>query len=344
MKPRRTSPAFFYRSGIGMSRTHVTCDGIGFTDDLLFLSNAHALGPRDISLLTSHKAGRRQIVTTEKTLRQLGDAGKKLRSNALPAAFGRPFNLGEFRLELFPNGHLPGSASLLCEDKNRRLVFFGPYCPDSLVEGIEAAEVRHANAICIDATYGDPRLDIPPRAQAVAQVRAFVQASFDAGQIPVLLVSPFGSLPFIASDLAAARIPLRAHPRIAMALSNLRSMCQGLPLAKRFAGKVAKGEVLLWLPEARDAAFLHTEKDLRLALVSGAAATPDVLVRMRIEHGFPLTNLPNFSEILTIIEATGAKEVALFHGAAETLTEFLRQRGLDAYVLGPPRQMTLPGW
>jgi hypothetical protein len=55
-----------------------------------------------------------------------------------------------------------------------------------------------------------------------------------------------------------------------------------------------------------------------------------------------LTNLPSFGEIVAAVEATGAPEVALFAGAAESVAALLRQRGLDAYALGPPQQMTLP--
>jgi hypothetical protein len=106
---------------------------------------------------------------------------------------------------------------------------------------------------------------------------------------------------------------------------------------------VTTGEVLLWPPEARDASNLAQLDRLRFALVSGSAAEPGVLERMRLQHGFALTNLPSAGEIATAIEATGAREVALFHGGAEPLAASLRARGLDAYALGPPRQMTLPG-
>jgi len=100
---------------------------------------------------------------------------------------------------------------------------------------------------------------------------------------------------------------------------------------------------LLWPPEARDASTLAALDHLRFALVSGSAAEPGVMARMRVQHGFALTNLPSAAEIITAVEATGAKEVALFHGGAEPLAALLRERGLDAYALGPPRQMTLVG-
>jgi putative mRNA 3-end processing factor len=343
MKPRHSPHAFVYRAGIGLAGTLITCDATGFASDLIFLSHARALAPRGPAALSGARAGRRQIVTTEQTLRLLGDAGEKLRPRTLPAAFGRPFNLGDLRIEVVPTGYLPGAAGLLSEDDGHRLFYLGAFCPEPLLAGIEASLVRRADAICVDATFGDPRLFFPPRQETIAAVRGFVKTALDEGQTPVLLSSPFGALPAVALDLAQAGFALRAHPRIAAVFSRLRNACESLPTPTRFSGRVAKNEILLWPPEARDAANLAALDDLRLALVSGSAADPGVLARMRLRHGFALTNLPSAPEILTAIESTGAKEVALFRDGAEALATVLRERGLEAYALGPPRQMTLPG-
>jgi hypothetical protein len=343
MKPRGTPHAFVYRAGIGLAGTHITCDATGFASDLIFLSHARALAPRGPAALSGARAGRRQIVTTEQTLRLLGNAGEKLRSRTLPAAFGRPFNLGDHRIEVVPTGYLPGAAGLLCESDDRPIFYMGAFCPEPLVAGIEASEVRRADAICLDATFGDPSLLFPPRQEAIAGVRTFVQQAIGEGQTPVLLASPFGALPAVALDLAQAGLALRAHPRIAAVLSRLRGVCESLPTPARFAGKMAKGEVLLWPPEAREASHLTALDNLRFALVSGLAAEPGMLARLRLQHGFALTNLPSAAEITTAIAGAGAKEVALFHEGAEPLAALLRGRGFDAYALGPPRQMTLLG-
>jgi hypothetical protein len=342
MKQRHSTPAFIYRAGIGLADTQITCDATGFPSDLIFLSHACALPPRGPAALFGARAGRRQIVTTEQTLRLLGDAGDKLRTRTLPAAFGRPFNLGEHRIEVVPTGFLPGAAALLCESEGRRVFYLGAFCPEPLLDGIAAGEVRHADAICIDATFGDANLVFPPRQEAIASVRTFVKKSLSEGRTPVLLASPFGALPAVALDLAQAGIAMRAHPRIVAVLARLRGACTSIPAPTRFAGRVVSQEVLLWPPEARDASALATLEKLDLALVSGSAAYPEAVARLRVQQGFALTNMPSAAEILVAIEATGAREVALFHSGAESLAALLRTRNLDAYTLGPPRQMLLP--
>jgi hypothetical protein len=342
MKQRPSTRAFVYRAGIALADTQITCDATGFPSDLVFLSHARALPPRGPAALVGTRAGRRQIVTTEQTLRLLGDAGEKLRARTLPAAFGRPFNLGTHRIEVVPTGLLPGAAALLCESEGRRLFYLGAFCPEQLVPGLAGGEVRHADAICIDATFGDARLVFPPRQAAITNVRAFVQAAFRDGQTPVLLASAFGALPAVALDLAGAGIALRAHPRIVEVLARLRVSCDVLPAPARFAGRVASREVLFWPPESRDASALAALEHLRLAWVSGSAADPEALARMRVQQGFALTNMPSAAEILAIVQATGAREVALFGEGAEPLAALMRTKKLDAYALGPPRQMLLP--
>jgi hypothetical protein len=343
MKPRRSEPAFVYRAGIGLGGTPITCDGIGSASDLIFLSHARALSLRAASQLSGARASRRQIVTTETTLRLLGDAGEKLRDRTLPAAFGRPFNLGNERIEVVPTGYLPGSAGLLSENDGHSAFYLGAYAPEALAPDFPASEVRRADAVCIDATFGDPALVIPPRQQTIAEIVAFAKAALAEKQTPVLLGSPFGALAAVASALFHASLPLRAHSRITAVLSRLRPYQPSLPTPARFSGRVAEGEVLLWPSEARDAVALSALERLRFALVSGAAAHPEALSRMRVERGFALTVLPTAAEIQATIAATGAKEVALFHDGAEPLAKQLLDQGLFAYTLEPPLQMTLPG-
>ena len=49
----------------------------------------------------------------------------------------------------------------------------------------------------------------------------------------------------------------------------------------------------------------------------------------------------DFSGLVRYIEATGAAEVALVNAPGDELADVLRARGVDAYTLGPPRQIEL---
>lgn len=323
-----------------MAGTHITCDAAGFPSDLIFISHAQALGKGGPAKLAGERAGRRQIVATDATLRLLGEAGEKLRPRALPAAFGRPFNLGSQRIEIVPSGHLPGAAGLLCETDHRRVFYLGAFSPESLVPGIEPGEVRHADAICVDATFGHPGIEFPPRSEVMADIQSFVAATFVERRTPILLVAPNALLP-LTWALTQAKIALRAHPRLALDLALLHGVSSPIPAVPRVGRKPGLDEAWLWPADARKSAVLRALPAKRLALVSGSAAYPDVLARSEADCTFPLTTLPSHREILSVVEASGAREVALFQAGSEELAADLRTRGFDAYTLGPPRQMTL---
>jgi putative mRNA 3-end processing factor len=341
MKSQRTHRVFSYGEGVRIAGTDITCDARGFPSDLVFLSHANALAPAGPGSLAGGRAGRRQIVTTETTLRLLDEAGASLRARALPAAFGRPFNLGPHRLEVVPSGLLPGAAALLCETDTARAFYLGAFCPEPLLDGMEPALFRSATAVCINATAAHPDWVFPPRRQVLQRVRAFVEEGLRTGVRVVLFGSAFEAFPALLGELARAGIAVRAHQRIAAVCRRLRGACESLPPVARFSGKLDANEVLLWPPEARKSTSLIALGAIRGALVAATAADPAMPATLGIEHGFALSNLPTFAELLAAVEATASREVALVRGPAEVVAAALRQRGLDAYPLGPPRQMSL---
>jgi len=337
MKPRRSDRAFTFAAGVRATDVNIACDGLGLASDLVFLSHANALPPR--ARLAG--LGRRELLATEQTLRMLGETGSTLRARMLPAAFGRPFNLGPCRIELLPSGHLPGAAALLCEFETRRTMYLGAFCPEPILDGIEPFLSRRADALCIDAGLAAPELDVPPRQQVMREVLAFAETNLAAHSRVVLLVSAFGIMPMLAAALAKAGLAMRAHRRLAAVLTRLHLVCEGVPTVSRFSGKLNPGEVLLWPVEARNAASLAELGNVALGLVSGLAADPGTVAATRVTRGFLLSNLPTFSETLAAIETSRASEVALFHDAAGAVAARLGALGLDAYAVGPPRQMSL---
>jgi hypothetical protein len=338
MKPHHSTRSFCYRAGVRIPGTEITCDGAGLASDLIFLSHADALPARAHAALR----GRRQLVTTLATLRLLGPAGTRLRARSLPAVFGQPFDLGAHRLEVVPSGHLPGSAALLCKSGTRRVLYLGAFCPEPLFAGVEPACLRRADALCVDASLAAPDLHLPPRQQSLAELRSFTAACLDERGALVLLASPFGALPAVVLTLARDGIAMRAERSMADVLGRMRPLLPGLPVISRFAGKARDGEVLLWPRQARNAGALARLGDLPVALVAGSTAPSCRIAGVGLARGFALSNLPSFAEIVAAVLATGAREIALTGGAAEPAAAMLRARGLDAYALGPPHQMSLP--
>lgn len=336
MTPAR---AFVYRAGVRIQGTIVACDASAGSE-LIFLSSAWALESRDARALPRARHGRRQVLTTDATLALLGAPGERLRAHALIAAAGRPFVLGALRLELFASGHAPGAVSLLCERAGdaggaTRVVYAGTLGPG------EAPAVRPAHALCLNATFGARRFAFPAQAEALDQLKRLVQDALARGQAPLVLVDSDRAALTAAAALVEAGIAVRAaRPAVQAAAAYARA---GLPAPslQRFDGRLRAGEALVWPRAAREAAQLGRLEAPFTILASGWAADAAEVARARADRGVPLSDQAGFADLLRYVESTGAREVALLRAPGDELASALAQRGVDAYPLGPPRQIAL---
>jgi hypothetical protein len=334
MAARKTDArAFVHRGGgVRIAGTVIACDAAAGTD-LLFLSHAPAFGVHAKRALPRLGGARRQLLTTELTLALLGPVGDRLKAHALPAGYGRPFSLGDLRLEMFPSGFMPGAASLLCERDGRRIVYAGPVGP-------APGEVRAADALCIDATFGAEGFAFPARAQALADVGRAVRDVLARGAAPVVLIDPVAIAVDVAGVLAADRIGLAAHRSIVQAAIAYRRAGLPAPPLQRFAGKLGSGEALLWPASVRAPARRAGARAPGVILVSADAGSASARAQTEgAQIAFPTAT--DFPDLVRYVEASGATEVALINAPGDALATTLRDRGIDAYALGPPRQIEL---
>jgi putative mRNA 3-end processing factor len=331
--------AFLYRSGVRMAGTVLACDAAA-GGDLVFLSHAAVLGAHGRRALPQVGGGRRQILATEATLALLGPVGERLRAQTLVVPFGRPFALGDLRLEIFPSGFMPGAASLLCERGGRRIVYSGPIGPGGDDGG--GAELRAADALCIDARFAAREIVFPERAAAEETLRR-IASDRSAGAAPLFLIEPPALAPVIARVLGAAGVSLRAHRTILDAVAAFRRVDprSSYPLVQRFAGRLSENEALLWPAEARAPSQGGQVQARPRVLVSPRAASAAARTRWSGAHRLTFPQGADFAQLARYVEATGASEVALVGAPDDALAELLRGRGLSAYRIGPPRQIDL---
>jgi putative mRNA 3-end processing factor len=330
---------FIYRAGVRIQGTIVACDASAGSD-LIFLSHAAALDARAARALPRARHGRRQIVTTETTLALLGAPGERLRAHALLASPGRPFALGDLRVELFASGHAPGATSLLCErgasgSAPARIVYAGVIGPG------DTPAVRQADALCLDATFGARRFAFPPVAEALAQVRHLVLETLARGGAPIVLVDGPATSLAAATALVEAGVVVRAARPVVQAAAAYARAGLPAPALQRFDGHLRPGEALLWPPAARDATGLGRLVSPTFVLASGHAADPAEVARARADHGVALADRADFAGLLRYAESTGAREVALVGAPGDDLAQALQARGVEVYPVGPPRQIAL---
>ncbi len=346
---RKNQNAFLYRAGVRLAGTVVACDAAA-GGDLVFLSHAAVLGARGRRALPHVGGSRRQILATEATLALLGPFGERLRAQTLVVPFGRPFALGDLRLEIFPSGFMPGAASLLCEREGRRLVYSGPVGQVDEVDHVDhvgqpgdgRAELRAADALCVDARFAAREIVFSERAAAEESLRAIACERAGAGA-PLFLIDPPALAPIVARILGAAGVPLRAHRTILDAVAAFRQVDprSSYPQVQRFAGRLAENEALLWPADARPPSQGGQVRARPSVLVSPRAASAAAGARWGGAHRLTFPWGADLAQLARYVAATGASEVALVGAPDDELAELLRGRGLSAYRIGPPRQIDL---
>ena len=86
-------------------------------------------------------------------------------------------------------------------------------------------------------------------------------------------------------------------------------------------------------PSAAASPWLKRFGDYSDALASGWMQVRGNRRRRGLDRGFALSDHADWPGLIAAIEATGAERILVTHGYTETLTRYLREKGLDARAL-----------
>ncbi len=297
--------------------------------ELGFVSHAHS----------DHIARHRQTVATAATLKLLAQRLGPVQ-NALPAPYKHSFNLGNLALELVPAGHVLGSAQIVVtRPDGKRLGYTGDFNPvPSLMA--EPAEIAFCDVLVMESTFGHPRYRFPPREETYEAMRQWARAALDERVVPVFLAYSLGKSQEAMKALLDGGFALCAHSSISQVCEVYEQLGKPLP-HRRFDGEVRPGEVLFFPPNLAQSRALEHLGRRRTAMLSGWALDSGAKYRFGVDEAFPLSDHADFEGLATYAQQTGAKKVLTVHGFAKELAACLRDRGIDAQPLEPPKQMEL---
>jgi len=331
---------FAWADGVRIDGTSIWCDARRCSADATaFVS--HARAPR------LRGAGDCRVITTERTrlLRSVEVTPKGQATGMLVTPFGRPFALGRLRLELLPSGHVPGAAQLYVEldeggGARRRIAYCGPLNP-SPGRFAEAPQVRAAEALCIDAPLAACGRKLPPRQEAEAQLLQAIERALDEGVTPVVLAPALGAAEDVVALLAASALPVRVHPRIAAWIDAYERVGLRVPTTtvRKFRGSPAKGEVVVWPLEDRNAVAIGRLRGARLFAAAGLALEPDAAARLRVDAAFALADHGDLPSLVAHARAAEARDVWLTSGFSDAVARAFSAAGIVARPLGARRPM-----
>jgi putative mRNA 3-end processing factor len=298
-----------------------------------FISHAHG----------DHLARHDRTIATRATLalarHRLGDRAKK--GEALPVAYREPFGLGDLELELFPAGHVLGSAQLRVRKNGVALGYSGDLCTDETLSA-EPAEVMPCDVLVLESTFGKPRYVFPPKREVLAAVKRFVDDALSDGATPVLLGYALGKAQEILKFLAGGGYRCAVHPVVHAVNRVYESLGVdlGSPRPLDDDAELPCGEVVVCPPHLSRSAPMRRIPNRRSAVLSGWALDGRHWFR-GADAAFPLSDHADFPSLVRYAKATGASRVFTVHGYADELAASLRAEGLRAAPLEETRQLEL---
>ncbi len=296
--------------------------------ELSFVSHAH----------TDHIARHERVIATAATLRLMEHRLGPLQA-PLPVPYRRPFQLGQLLVELFPAGHVLGSAQIrVTREDGHRVVYTGDL---SLDKGLtsEHAELLECDTLVLESTFGHPRFRFPSRQAAFDEVAHWAREKLNQGVHPILYAYSLGKGQEAIKQLAARGFKVCAHPKV-YEVSRLYSEL-GMPIeARRFDGTLREDEVGVFPPFGKSPALKQIHPRATAVLTGWALETWGAR-RYAADVAFPVSDHADFNALVKYAEASGATEVITHHGFAEELAQRLRAQGVFARAATQAVQMEM---
>jgi putative mRNA 3-end processing factor len=297
--------------------------------ELSFVSHAHV----------DHIARHQRSIATDATAQLMRHRLGHL-SDVLTVPFFQGFDLGPLHLELYPAGHVFGSAQLLVVRDGRRIVYTGDLSLSQPLTA-EAARIVPCDVLVIESTFGHPRYRFPPRAESLARLEEFVRQALAEDAVPVLLTYALGKSQEVIHYLGGRGFPLRAAGTICDISRVYRQAGCPLPSVSRFEGEVAPGEVLLIPPHFHRRHAIRRLPRRRLAVLTGWAVDDGTRFRYGADVAIALSDHADFDQLVRYAEESGARQIYTVHGFSEDLADALAERKMRARPLADCAQLDL---
>ena len=307
--------------------------------EFAFVSHAHS----------DHFAPHGRILCSTPTRRLIearyGAAAR--RAGILDLAFGETLELDGHRIELLPAGHIPGSAMLFLErlDDGATLLHTGDF-KTRAAAGAEGHQVRHADTLIMETTFGLPKFRFPPGDEVLAAMVKFAVEAIEDGEIPIFMAYALGKAQeiLIALHERAPGLRFQVHESVAKMNEAVASLGYPVPECDHFNPKERspEGHVVIVPPNAgRSLAVRRLRKSVRLAMVSGWGMEPGAKFRYQCDEVFALSDHAGYDDLVSFVEAVAPAKVLTIHGYVGEFAADLRRRGVEAWPLVGETQLEL---
>lgn len=290
---------------------------------LLFLPHADARIPRRGS----------RVLATPICAAAIGTGPRGL--DALTFGYDRPIRLGRMDLRLVPAGLGPGSAMLEVSFKERRILYCGGLRTARPLAS-PSVENLSADLLLVDAPAAEPK---PPSPQRTAdRLFAWIASSLCRTELAVIACGSMAAAQDAMWVLREGGFDVRAHRPLFEASRRLATQGLVMPPLHRLEQSRPESGVVLYMADAwKSSPQAQTVSMNSVAFVGPGRQTPPWS-----GASFRLGETEDRAGLLSFIQSTGAKQVALGPAADSGLCDVLSREGLEVFRVSSPKQMALP--
>ena len=195
----------------------------------------------------------------------------------------------------------------------------------------QAAELREADTLILETTFGLPQYVFPSREEVTADMRRFINESIEAKAVPVMLGYSLGKAQELLAMMHDFGHPIMVHDSIAKFTDVFRKHGMSLPEHRIFNAAEAAGHIVIAPPQA--IRNLRTLITCRTAMATGWALMKGAKYRFGVDEIFPISDHADHPELLQCIAQTNPRHIYTVHGHTTEFARELRQLGYDAWSL-----------
>lgn len=241
--------------------------------------------------------------------------------------YGGWFEAGGLQVRLHDAGHVLGSAMVETEG----VLYTGDFNPSPglLHDGATAVT---CDTLVMESTYGDPRMDLPPKRLVLDTLEAWALRRLVRGSVAlgshalgraqelVAMMNRAGVTPVVSADIAQATAVYNAHG------ADLAYVPLGSPKARELEGRACYVVPRQYLKKGSDFAARLRAEGGSGAYVSGWCHRFSYFRTYDIEAQFALSDHAGFRELVDFAEACSPKRVYTTHGEEAALAEALEAK------------------
>lgn len=250
------------------------------------------------------------------------------------------FERETFHVTAHPAGHILGSAMAFIEWRDESLLYTGDFkLRPSLAA--EPPEVRRADLLIMETTFGLPRYQFPPEETVRGEIIKFCHDALAAAATPVLYGYSLGKSQEILRGLAEAGLPIMLQREVRKMTKLYEKLGMTFPPHEAFDPETARGKVIIAPPNSLKTMQKLALAPTRSAAITGWAMDSSCKYRSGTDAAFPLSDHADHAGLLELVQRVQPKKVFTIHGFTREFAQTLRAQGVDAVAPGWHEQMAL---